>query len=387
MSTEVPGQFFGYNLQWPRAYLNLLRIQSDAAVSVEEFSDVSVLYSDGSKIAEEDKSSISGQNPVTDFSSNLWKSFYNWVGKINESILDIDRDYFVLYANHESSDNSFVRKISNVQNADVDQLINEIKEKTNKIESEDVKKYINYIFSNKNITITKKLFVKFEFVSNKKADDVYTEIRKELKRQLYNDDDDLIESIIHQATGWLEEKIMKAIANKECSFIYRQEYENYIRPYVRKIIDSTIKDYSLSKIFTVENKQTTLKERPVFVKQLEFIELRNDEILTAIEDYYKADLNRLKWREKGVLSIEDLEAFDKDLKNTYSHEKYRINILNSSLSDEEKGALLYVYCQDKDIKLAQQNPPARTVQGTYQVLSNNKELGWHPDWSQKLEDN
>lgn len=386
MSTEVPGQFFGYNLQWPRAYLNLLRIQSDAAVSVEEFSDVSVLYSDGSKIAEEDKSSISGQNPVTDFSSNLWKSFYNWVGKINENILDIDRDYFVLYANHESSDNSFVRKISNVQNADVDQLINEIKEKTNKIESEDVKKYINYIFSNNNITITKKLFVKFEFVSNKKADDVYTEIRKELKRQLYNDDD-LIESIIHQATGWLEEKIMKAIANKECSFIYRQEYENYIQPYIRRVIDSTIKDYSLSKILTDENKQSTLKERPVFVKQLEFIELENDEILTAIEDYYKADLNRLKWREKGVLSLEDLENFDKDLKNNYSHEKYRINLLNSDLADEKKGALLYFNCQDKDIKLAQQNPPDRTVQGTYQVLSNNKELGWHPDWSKKLEDN
>ena len=71
MPTEVPGQFFGYSLQWPRAYLNLLKIPSDAAVSVEEFSDVGILYSDGSKTAEEDKSSISGKNPVSDASTSL----------------------------------------------------------------------------------------------------------------------------------------------------------------------------------------------------------------------------------------------------------------------------------------------------------------------------
>ena len=53
---------------------------------------------------------------------------------------------------------------------------------------------------------------------------------------------------------------------------------------------------------------------------------------------------------------------------------------------KKKGSLLYLNCQDKDIKLAQQTPPARTVQGTYQVLSNNKEIGWHPNWKNKLEE-
>lgn len=386
MPTEVPGQFFGYSLQWPRAYLNLLKIPSDAAVSVEEFSDVSIIFSDGSKTAEEDKSSISGQNPVSDASTNLWKSFYNWVKKINDGVLDVNRDNFVLYANYEPVEKTIVNKIKNVDDKNVGQLINEIKEKLKSVKSEDVKKYVNFIFSDDNIEITRKLFVKFEFVCNKKADDVYDEIKKELKRQLCNDDEDLINYIIEQSVGWLKEKIMKSFANKECSFIFRKEYEKYIKPYVKKIIDSSIKDYSLSKILTEENKQNTLNERPVFVKQLEFIELENYEILSAIEDYYKADLNRLKWRENEIVTIEDLENFDKDLKKYYSYEKQKIDLLYSSFSNEKKGSLLYLNCQDKDIKLAQQTPPARTVQGTYQVLSNNKEIGWHPNWKEKLED-
>lgn len=386
MPTEVPGQFFGYSLQWPRAYLNLLKIPSDAAVSVEEFSDVGILYSDGSKTAEEDKSSISGKNPVSDASSNLWKSFYNWVMKINDGTLVVNRDNFILYANHEVPSNSLVLKMNNVDDKNVDQIINIIKEKSKKIESADVRKYIEYILSKDNIEITKQLLIKFEFVNNKKSDDVYDDIRKELKRQLCNENDDLIDTIVFQATGWLKEKIMKSFSKKECSFTYRYEYEKFIKPYIQKIIDSSIKDYSLTKILTEENKQDTLNARPIFVKQLEFIELENDEILSAIEDYYKADLNRLKWREHEVISIEDLENFDKDLKSHYSHEKQRINLLNSNLTNEKKGSLLYYNCQDKDIKLAQQTPPARTVQGTYQVLSNNKEIGWHPNWGEKLED-
>lgn len=94
----------------------------------------------------------------------------------------------------------------------------------------------------------------------------------------------------------------------------------------------------------------------------------------------------MKWRENEIVTIEDLENFDKDLKKYYSHEKQKIDLLYSSFSNEKKGSLLYLNCQDKDIKLAQQTPPARTVQGTYQVLSNNKEIGWHPNWKEKLED-
>lgn len=81
MPTEVPGQLFGYTLQYPRAYLRLLQIPKDASVCIEEIGDVGIYYSDGNKLAEEDKSTIRNVNPVSNKSENLWKTFYNWIIK------------------------------------------------------------------------------------------------------------------------------------------------------------------------------------------------------------------------------------------------------------------------------------------------------------------
>ena len=55
------------------------------------------------------------------------------------------------------------------------------------------------------------------------------------------------------------------------------------------------------------------------------------------------------------------------------------------MSDEEKGSLIFNECQSMNITLANQTPPNRTIQGSYLVLSDEKRLGWHPQWVHLLE--
>lgn len=383
MGTEVPGQLFGYTLQYPRAYLRLLEIPDDASVAIEELADVSVTYSDGSIMVEEDKSSISNKNPVSDHSVNLWKTFYNWIYKINNKELDINRDSFILYSNYQANEKSLVVRMGNKENLKIEPLIQEIELIYNSIEKDNaIYKYLAYLLKSENLGNLKKLICKFEFVNDKNADDVYLSIKKQLKHDLCIDDEEKIKSLLLVATGWLQNQYITKISNHEDPIVTRKEYRKFIRPHIRSINDSILFDYAKSKIISDEQKNEELNKNPTYIKQLRLIEMDDEIMINAIDDYYKAEINRDRWNEDGILSEEDIRNFKNDLKSACSKDKIEIDIVHSSRTDVEKGKLLYVKSQDKRILLAQKEPPSRTIQGTYQLLADEKELGWHPHWKE-----
>ena len=386
MPTEVPGQLFGYTLQYPRAYLRLLEIPDDACVSIEDIGDVSVLYSDGSKLSEEDKSTIRNINPVSDKSTNLWKTIYNWLNKINDGVLNVEMDKFVLYTNHLVPTDSIVQKLnSSIDNInELDEIINEINsiKESSQVDS-DIYKYIDFILSETNLFKFKKFIKNFELVTDKKTDNVYKEIEKKLIHDL-GITENQTEIILQEGTGWLQKQFMEKAANHKDLCIKRIDYMKFIKPFYNKVLVSELIDYACSKSLTNEQQLSILGNHPTYVKQLELINLETDDILEAINDYYKSEINRDKWNEDGILSLEDLQTFKTDLISIYKKSKRIIDIRNANNTDIERGQLLYSDCQLKDIQLAQKIPPSRTVQGTYHLLSDEKELGWHPDWKSRL---
>src|SRR5690554_3138963 len=89
------GQLLGYQLQLQRALVHLLQSGRGSSISVEVTGDVAVLLSSGSNIEEEDKSSLNS-NPVTDKSSDLWKTFYNWINALNDGLVNPKVTKFIL---------------------------------------------------------------------------------------------------------------------------------------------------------------------------------------------------------------------------------------------------------------------------------------------------
>ena len=386
MPTEVPGQLFGYSLQYPRAYLRLLEIPDDACVSIEDIGDVGVFYSDGSKLVEEDKSTIRNVNTLSDKSTNLWKTIYNWLNKIKNGVLNDKTDKFILYTNHLVSTDSIVQKLNQTFDniSEIDEVITEINsiKESSKVDS-DIYKYINSILEETNIIVFKKLLKNFELITDKKADNVYEEIEKRLIHDL-GITANQTEIILQEGTGWLQKQFMEKAANHKDLCIKRIDYMKFIKPFYNKVLVSELIDYACSKSLTNEQQLSILGNHPTYVRQLELINLETDDILEAINDYYKSEINRDKWNEDGILSLEDLQTFKSDLISSYKQSKRIIDIRNSNNTDIDKGQLLYSECQQKDIKLAQKIPPSKTVQGTYHLLSDEKELGWHPDWKNKL---
>ena len=75
-NTHVPDKLEGYMLQVRHALYELICLD-ERVVSVEAYDDVAV-EKEGLLIAEQTKSVLSNNNPVTDRAEVFWKTIYNW---------------------------------------------------------------------------------------------------------------------------------------------------------------------------------------------------------------------------------------------------------------------------------------------------------------------
>jgi hypothetical protein len=78
---SAPGPYLGYGLQPIRMCYLLLTEPHDCSVSLEHADDVAVHYADGSTLLEQTKSAL-GQNPLSNWSKELWKALSNWLDVI-----------------------------------------------------------------------------------------------------------------------------------------------------------------------------------------------------------------------------------------------------------------------------------------------------------------
>jgi len=103
MSSNAPAQLLGYTVQFPRALLHLLKAGPGDAVSVEFIGDVATHKKDATILSEEDKTSTIS-NPLTDRSTDFWKTFYNWLTAIENGTIDISKTRFFVYTNKVGRD-------------------------------------------------------------------------------------------------------------------------------------------------------------------------------------------------------------------------------------------------------------------------------------------
>ena len=351
---------------------------------IEERGDVSVSMPDGSVITEEDKSSLR-ENALTDLSSNLWKTFYNWIVTINSGELNVSNTYFVLYTNHAVTPGSLVKQFSEARTGILDSCVeNALKVLENVQHGHGLYLYKDTIF-NQNRETFKIILSRFELIDDRNADDVYPSIRNFLEVKSFIPSNET-GWLLNEITGWLQNLIMMRMANKQCACVSRSELESHMQSMLEKIRKRELIDYAISQMPSPDELSRRAGMRPVYIKQLEKIDLDDTKILEAVSDYFKADTNRLEWIEKGLLSESDMVGFEGKLLSYHSNEKTSIRLTHSSLSDVERGQLLLVNCQQRQEKISDRELPDKTVQGSYHVLADEKRLGWHPRWEDLISD-
>lgn len=376
MGTNAPGQLLGYTLQYPRALWHLLNCGTEDVVCIEEFGDVGVTKEDQSKISEEDKSSQNG-NPVTDKSTDLWKTLFNWTNLIIDGTLDPDHTTFILYANKKGR-RGIVDSLGAANDAkSAKTAIGAAWKKFNKIDpKQEIVPYISFL--KKNSAILEKIVANFEFIVGSGTGG--KELQQAIKSKHVADSQ--IEYIQISFLGWLQQFMMDKLAEKQPAIVSWKEFDVFARTVFERARKRELIDFALVYPPSEDEVKAQKSERPPYIQQIDAIGGDEDDVQEAVTAYLKAKVNRLNWIAKELIDEETAKDFEENLTLFWKNQHKTIEITHSSLADELKGKLVYLQCKDRQQSIKNQDPPVYTIAGTYHLMSNSLTIGWHPKWKE-----
>lgn len=375
MNSNAPGQLLGYVLQFPRALYHLLKSGPGDCVCVEVLGDVATMTTGGHVIAEEDKSSVVG-NPLTDKSTDLWKTFSNWITAVNDGDLVVEKTRFILYCN-KAGKISIVNSFSDAQNKNeavlaIDNAKTILHDVTN---DHEIWKYYDTAV-NKNEPILQAIIERFELQIG--VGTGYDEIRYELicKSVPVTQIDFMMDTI----GGWLQRVILELIAAKKDALIRWDDYDHQFKVAYQRTRLRELVDFTLINPPGQPDIQQQVKIRPLYLKQLESIDATDEDIMEAVDDYLRAKVNLQKWIENEIIDADVASDFESKLSIFWNNRRKSIEITNKQISEVERGQLLYYDCKSRQESIRGESPPCSTIPGAYHSLANRPILGWHPEW-------
>ncbi|WP_372088439.1 hypothetical protein P7L79_05200 (plasmid) [Tistrella mobilis] len=376
---SAPGQYLGFALQPVRAFFHLLTAPKGAKVALELQDDVSVHYADGSVCLEQTKSALK-QNPIADWDEDLWKTFDNWRVMLDTDQCKADSTRFRLYVT-PAKKGAFAEALAAAKSgAEIEAQLSAIETKLEKKKkpptcAAKVKALLDAREDHRHGLIRN-----FELEAD--ADDPLESIRDLLRPTVAEGHIDII---VRSGIGQVKQAIDRLIQRGEKPILdaeaFRRDFHAFIRqnnlPGLLVSLSASLDDTLVSGMAAA---------RPVFVRQLEFIEVAEEERLRAVSDYLRTSADKADWAERGEIFSGSLDSWDNDLIKKHGMAKGDVSDLHSEKSPVVQGRLIYRQCAQHSAPLEGRVVPSHFVHGCFNDLADRCRLGWHGDYLTLLED-
>lgn len=372
---SAAGPYLGFGLQTVRLCAHLLTEPTDATVYIEHDDDVSVHYANGTKLFEQTKSAIS-QNPVADWSRDLWKSIHNWLG--DHAPLDPSHGKcFRLYVTPGHT-GAFVSALSAASTSqDVATIIESISAQVSAAKRKTVAYRFAKTFLSASPADQAEIACNFELICE---DDPLDPIRKLFHLSA---SPEVIEEVVAFAVGEAKRQTDDLIRAGEPAGLNAGEFQSVVRNFVQRI--------NLPALFSFDPQPPTSAEinekfscRPVFVRQLELINANVEQQINAVSDYLRASSDKTSWSVDGVLLPNTLDQWTADLLARHHAVTDSIMTLHGHLDACKKGMAVYAECRKLNMNLQGRTVPDHFTHGCFNDLADQRAIGWHPDYDSLL---
>lgn len=390
--THVPDKLEGYMLQVRHALYNLISTE-DIVVSVEGYDDVAV-EADTKVIAEQTKSVLSSNNPVTNKAVPFWKAVYNWSQYIEKGEFPSKQLVlkYVIIASHKLSVGSIPQSFFDAK--DKEQAKKALDAARKELFSEDKKSldvsaecltYVRYCFASENEDSVIETIVAMDLDLHEETydEDLKTKFNRQPIPLEYS------EELLIYMLGWVHEKVHQYTKTNNPAYIKSTEYTEVLTKEVRARNTSTI----LSAVSSVPNNQEMgdeVSRRDVYIKQLELIEMDSTELFSAASDYLRTKAEVTAWARKGLVTASSFSDYNDSLIRTWKNEKITTELM--PYDSVGKGRLLYSKCNTAvaNKPLQGKTVPSFFGSGSLHALANEPseqpKIGWHPNYVNMLKE-
>lgn len=380
---SAAGQLAGYLFQPDRALVLLCSCKNKEAVSIELVDDVAAVDEKGDVVyREQDKSSIQEHGvPFKNRSKDLWNTLKIWIEDVKNGTLNIESTKLVCVTNKKLDNDLIIKKIAGATTEEeIAAALLLLKTAATK-PPVGIKEISAAVIAEEEIL--KKLISKIELIEDNTIETRNQEIADKLHL-----DDEIKESVILSLRGWLLNSILIQLDKGNAPIITKSDFNNRLSTIINKEKDDRIvfqaKRLVESRI-TEEDREDASDRN--FVKQLDLIEHpdKSSILLEAIDDFLCSESERTRLTLKGDIDREDLNDLDDSSKERWievfrrKQPQFKLN-----LSEKQLGELAYdIYDNTISGYIAEiRGVKAQTYlkRGSFHKLSDDLEIGWHPNW-------
>lgn len=379
-SSSAADTYRGFSLQATRFLLRLLEADIGETVCLEVFDDVGIQHLDGSRTAEQDKSNVVS-NPISNRSVEFWKTFRNWIEASQRGELDPNRTRFILYASHPTHGEiakSFSEKSS-------------VKEATAAIEAakvalggniahlpDSLRPHVEVFFQTEQMLVSS-IVARFSLEIG--AGNPHEEVRAAFLKELVSED--AVDDVLRWAHGWVKTEVDQLHNDRKPAFIHKSEFHKAALNYVRTHDRVTILRSVAGKPTDAEI-QGEIAFRD-YVRQLQLIDVNDEDVLEAVNDFLRASIDRTKWADQGWIDESSLVDFADKLERTWKNYRDKTFIGHSDKPLPQQGKLLLRECLGHELKLDRLEVPTHFTCGSWHTLAEDRTIGWHPQYLERLD--
>lgn len=375
--------FKGYLFQCNYALLEcLLKIGEGGVfnISIETLDDV-VFEKDGdAKEILQLKHTIKKEYDLTNASASIWKTIRIWC-HLTEKNHNSNSTFFLITTGKIATDcAAFYLKENNQRDITkaIDILIDTADSSHNEL-NEKAYEAFNSLSYDQKIHLFENVIL---IDSVPTLPDLSVEIRKEL---YFAAKESLLDSFRDRLEGWWFTRVLKHLNSSDdviCSYeirnkidILREQFKEDNLP-----IDTDIIDFDVQK---------EMYDDYTFVKQLELINTTNARVFLAVKNYYRAFEHKSRWLREGFITPDELERYEDRLIDEWivCFERMKERIGND-ISEDQKIYFAKALYEWAETNILIPLRPAITeefvTRGSYQILSDEQRVGWHPDFEKRL---
>jgi hypothetical protein len=387
-AAREPSLGYFYQIRYSLFLLLSNRAIQNPLLRIESLDDIEIQSPDKTEIFQT-KLKLKSKANLTNSSVDFWKTIRVWADNINNNRVEPEKTIFNLISTEEVSNDSFLKVIRDELKSDgtISSLISQMDTiATTSTNATNKKAYDEYL---KLSIDNKKSLIKNIHIIDAASD--IAQITDKLKSELaYSAPYNQIDSFLEILEGWwFQIAIEHLIGNKEC--INSKELQSKV---------SSIRDsFSQDNLPNHFGKQLEISDQEVkdfkdktYIKQLEIISIKlsSNTAKRAISDFRRAFQQRSKWLRLELLSPDEQIEYDEKL---YDYWKNLFDIIKDECAEREIEQIREIGNKFYLNQFAKTCPPVKIrekfnedylTRGSYQILSDSKRIGWHPNFKYLL---
>ncbi len=372
---SASGQYYGYSIQPTRQCLRLLLAPAGSVVALEVLDDIDVIQPDKQVIAEQAKSGLV-TNPISDWSIDLWKTFANWIDAIEKGLLELSDTSFHLYIVQKKK-GELADKLKYAHTPEIAlNVVAEIKARYETEKPAGCKIYVEKFLSYEPEKLGQ-LICQFDYEAG--DSDPIKPIVDYLRATVPNV---FLENACVAAIGWVKTRTDELIGAGKHPGIKRDDFSDWLSTFCSAINYDHLLTYSAPPPQT-SDVESSIPEFPVMMRQLDLIERGYRDKVKAMTDYMQTKATKIKWAEKGLIIEDQFKDFEDRLLNHWELSSIKLKS-QIALTEIDKGQALYLECSLLAPKINGKEIPEHFTNGTFQYLSNDQIIGWHPKYKELL---